>query len=126
MVQRVGAQYMVKKISDYVMAPPAPAETEAVEKVAASAPAAPSLDGQTITDEHGQPLGIARRVADVQVYLITDQRRGLGEQLEQTIVDPEMRVYFHHDDQGRLTGLIYVPDRSKRPAGVSASRADDI
>lgn len=127
MVQRVGAQYALKKISDYVMAPAGQDEAGEGEAAApASAPVVASIDGQTITDEHGQALGTARLVASVAVYLITDQRRGLGEQLQQTVGDPDTRVYFHHDDQGRLAGLIYVPDPSKRPAAVAATRPDDI
>ena len=129
MVQRVGAQYALKKFSDYVMAPP-PADPEPQEPPASqSAPTpavAAAMDGQTINDENGQPLGVARHVGNVAVYLITDQRRGLGEQLEQAIGDPDLRVFFHHDDRGQLDGLIYVPDPAKRPARPDATRADDI
>src|SRR4051812_27880721 len=126
MVQRVGAQYALKKISDYVMAPPpADADPDQPQTAAQSAPAAalasPGIDGQTINDENGAPLGVARHVANVAVYLITDQRRELGNQLQQTIVDPEMRVYFHHDDRGNLDGLIYVPDPTRRPAAPSVT-----
>lgn len=128
MVQKVGAQFVVKKISDYVMAPPPEADADAEAEERASAPARPAsdLDGQTITDEHGEPLGVARRVANVAVYLITDSRRDLEEQLKQTIVDPEGRVFFAHDDRGVLTGLIYVPDPASRPAPTAITRPDDI
>lgn len=127
MVPRVGAQYALKKISDYVMAPPAQEEPGEVEPAApARPPVVANIDGQTINDEQGQPLGTARLVANIAVYLVTDQRRGLGEQLQQIVGDPETRVYVHHDEQGQLAGLIYVPDPSKRPAAVAATRPDDI
>lgn len=129
MVQRVGAQFVVKKISDYVMAPPpqeAEESAEAQPQYQQSAPTAGGLDGQVITDENGDRLGVARQIANVAVYVIADSRAGLEDQLKETITDPEGRVFFHHSESGRLTGLIYVPDPSRRPAPVAAARADDI
>ena len=123
-MQKVGAQFALKKISDYVMAPQAQAEE--TEDEVEDAPVEADLDGQVITDEAGQRLGIARRVANIAVYVITDRRSGLDDQLKTTIVDPEGRVFFHHDDAGRLTGLIYVPDASSQPDAVTVTRADDI
>ncbi|MCC6792078.1 MAG: hypothetical protein IT336_10340 [Thermomicrobiales bacterium] len=126
-MQKVGAQYALKKISDYVMAPPPQAEAaESDVEAAATTPALADLDGQVITDEEGQRIGVARRVANIAVYLIAESRAGLDDQLKSTIVDPESRVFFHHDDAGRLTGLIYAPDPSTQPAPVSVTRADDI
>ena len=127
-MQKVGAQFVVKKISDYVMAPPPRAE-EAEEEEQQQQPATqvgPNLDGQVITDENGERLGVARRLMAVNVYLITDSRSGLENQLKAAIDDPEHRVFFHHQEDGRLTGLIYVPDPSSRPAPVAASRPADI
>jgi hypothetical protein len=126
-VQKVGAQFVVKKISDYVMASP-PQADEAPEEAQeqAAQQAAPNLDGQVIKDEEGQSLGVARRVANVAVYVVTDRRAGLEEQLKATIADPEGKVFFHHAADGTLTGLIYVPDPSSRPAPVSVTRPDDI
>lgn len=125
-MQKVGAQYVIKKVSDYVMAPP-PQADEVEEDVAQPVSGAPNLDGQVIRDEEGQRLGIARRIADVAVYVIADSRSGLEEQLKAIITDPEGRVFFHHDADGRLTGLIYAPDPSRHPAaGVAVTRPDDI
>ena len=124
-MQKVGAQYALKKISDYVMAPQPQAE-EVDEEAVEGAPVQADLDGQVITDEEGQSLGVARRIANVAVYVIADSRAGLEDHLKAAIVDPEGRVFFHHADDGRLTGLIYVPDPSTRPAPVSVTRADDI
>jgi hypothetical protein len=124
-VQKVGAQFVVKKISDYVMAPP-PQADEAPEVAQGAQPAASDLNGQVIKDEEGRSLGVARRVANVAVYLVTDRRAGLEEQLKATITDPEGQVFFHHKEDGTLAGLIYVPDPSSRPAPVSVTRPDDI
>lgn len=123
-MQKIGAQYALKKIGDYVMAPPPQAAETDEETSVAAAPA--DLDGQVITDEEGQSLGVARRVAGVAVYVIAERRAGLEEQLRAAIVDPEGRVFFHHAEDGRLTGLIYVPDPSARPAPVAVTRADDV
>ena len=125
-MQKVGAQFVVKKISDYVMAPPPQAEepTEAEQLQVVQGP--PDLDGQIITDENGDRLGVARRLTGVNVYLIADTRAGLENQLKATIDDPNGRVFFHHAEDGRLTSVIYVPDPSSRPATVAASRPDDI
>jgi hypothetical protein len=119
----------MRKVSDYVMAPPKEAEAEQEETTADAQPRGPEipdLDGQTITDEVGQSLGVARRVANVPVYIITSSRSGLEDQLKATIEDPAGRVFFHHTEDGRLSGLIYVPDPSKRPTPVAVTRADDI
>lgn len=125
-MQKVGAQFVVKKISDYVMAPP-PRDAEEIEEEQPVGQAAPgSLDGQIITDENGEQLGVARHVANVAVYVIAGSRAGLEEQLKETITDPEGKVFFHHSDTGRLMGLIYAPDPSRRPAPVFATRAEDI
>jgi hypothetical protein len=125
-VQKVGASYVMRKVSDYVMAPPKADQVVEEEVEETSVPRVPDLDGQIITDENGASLGTARRVAEVAVYVITENRRGLEDQLKSTIEDPEGRVFFHHAEDGRLTGLIYVPDPASRPAPVAATRADDI
>jgi hypothetical protein len=128
MMQKVGAQYALKKIGDYVMAPPPKAvEEELEEQHPQSAQDSPGdLDGQIITDENGERLGVARRIANVSVYVIAESRSGLEDQLKESVTDEEGRVFFHHNEAGKLTGLIYVPDPGKRPPPVSASRPDDI
>jgi hypothetical protein len=123
-VQKVGASFVVKKLSDYMMSPSR--ETEEQVDARPAEQTAPDLDGQVITDENGERLGVARRLAAVNVYLIADTRAGLDGALVSTIDDPDHRVFFHRDEGGRLTGLIFVPDPSSRPAPVVASRSDDI
>jgi hypothetical protein len=125
-VQKVGASYVFQKVSDYVMTPPKSAEVAEEPGVEEPVPVDAGLDGQVITDEDGARLGIARRVGTVAVYVIADSRRDLEDHLKATIEDPEGRVFFHHADNGRLAGLIYVPQRQGIPSDVDAVRADDI
>ena len=130
MVQKIGAQYLVKRVTDYVMAPPASAaEAEPVPEQQArpSAPevSGPDLDGEEIRDDEGQVLGTARRLRNVAVYVVTD---GFGDRLEvlqQAFEDPETKVLFH-TVEGRLAGLIYVPDPSKAPPRAGGMRADEV
>lgn len=123
-MQRVGASFVVKKLGDYMMSPPRASEEPDDERPVESA--ALDLDGQVITGEDGERLGVARRLTAVNVYLIADTRAGLDGALMSTIDDPDHRVFFHHAEDGRLSGLIFVPDPSSRPAPVAASRSDDI
>jgi hypothetical protein len=128
MVQKIGAQYLVKRVTDYVMAPPASAaEPESEQQPSSSAPEVigPDLDGEEIRDDEGQRLGIARRLRDVAVYIVSD---GFGDRLavlQQAFEDPETKVLFHTVD-GRLAGLIYVPDPSKAPPRAGGMRADEV
>jgi hypothetical protein len=128
MVQRIGAQYLVKRVTDYVMAPPAQAGEPANAETVAAAPAAesgPDLDGEEVRDDEGKRLGIARRLRDIAVYVVADGFGDRVETLQRCIEDPETRVLFHTVD-GRLAGLIYVPDPSKAPARSGGMRADDV
>jgi hypothetical protein len=123
-VQKIGAQYLVKKFADYVTAPP-PEAPEAEPGELEAAPELPDLDGQAIADDDGQPLGTARRLRDVAVYVVSEGFGDRAEELTRCIDDPESRVLFHTVD-GRLAGLIYVPDPSKAPKRTSGLRADEV
>jgi hypothetical protein len=131
MVQKIGAQYLVKRISDYVTAPPATAEAKAEEPAEArTTPGQETddsvdLDGEAIRDDDGQVIGIARRIRNVAVYVISDTSANRLETLQECVDDPESRVLFQTVD-GRLAGLIYVPDPEKAPPRVGGFRADDI
>jgi hypothetical protein len=131
MVQKIGAQYLMKRVSDYVTAPPATAEAKATEPTEPRATAAHdidesnNLDGEAIRDDDGQVIGIARRVRDVAVYVISDTSANRLDVLHGCVDDPESRVLFQTVD-GRLVGLIYVPDPDKAPPRVGGFRADDI
>jgi hypothetical protein len=127
MVQKIGAQYLVKRVTDYVMAPSAEGEAAPGETAAAPAAAAsgPDLDGEEIRDDEGQRLGTARRLRETAVYVVADGFGDRVEALQRCIEDPETRVLFHTVD-GRLAGLIYVPDPNKAPARSGGMRADEV
>jgi hypothetical protein len=131
MVQKIGAQYLVKRISDYVTAPPATAESKAMEStetrptIAETLEDGHDLDGEAIRDDDGQVIGIARRIRNIAVYVISDTSTHRLEALQECVDDPESRVLFQTVD-GRLAGLIYVPDPEKAPPRVGGFRADDI
>jgi hypothetical protein len=122
-VQKIGAQYLVKKFTDYVTAPPAEAPEQ--EPGMPAATALPDLDGQVIEDDEGQPIGTAHRLRDVAVYVVSRGYGDRAEELRECIGDPESRVLFHTVD-GRLAGLIYVPDPSKAPRQAAGMRADEV
>jgi hypothetical protein len=130
-VQKIGASYVMKKVTDYVTAPPPQAaqreavdETERAPRAPDQAPADP-LHGQVITDEDGQTVGTARRVPGVAVYVIAPAYANATAEFERALDDPETRLLFHREDD-RLVGLIYVPDPSQAPEPVAGMRADDI
>lgn len=131
MVQKIGAQYLVKRISDYVTAPPTQPESQVTEPTETRATTAPDiddsvdLDGEAIRDDDGQVIGIARRIRNVAVYVVSDTSSNRLETLQNCVDDPESRVLFQTVD-GRLAGLIYVPDPEKAPPRVGGFRADDI
>jgi hypothetical protein len=129
LVQKIGAQYLVKRISDYVTAPPPPAAGPAEQSSEVTAePEEPSvdlLDGQMVRDEDGNSVGIARRVREVAVYFVGEGFGDRVQTLQEAIDDPETKILFHSVDN-RLAGIIYVPDPSKRQAKSSGMRADDV
>jgi hypothetical protein len=110
-----------------MVAPPPPAAEPEPEQPASgeSVATGPDLDGEEIRDDEGERLGTARRLRDVAVYVVTDGFGDRVEALQQCFDDPECRVLFHTVD-GRLAGLIYVPDPSKAPPRAGGMRADEV
>jgi hypothetical protein len=130
LVQKIGAQYLVKRISDYVTAPQPAEDSEQPQPVdAPSRPVEESvpdlLDGQVVRNEEGQSVGIARRVHEVSVYVIGEGFGDRVQMVQDAIDDPDSNILFHSVD-GRLAGIIYVPDPSKRVAKSTGMRADDV
>lgn len=126
-MQVLGTQYALKKITDYVMAPPPQQGGEEPEEAPQQqAQTIGSLDGQVITDENGARLGVARHVANVAVYVVADRRTGLHAELRACLADETPSVFVQQTEEGTVTGLIYVPSPDRRPAPVTAQRADDI
>lgn len=142
---KMGASYVIKKFADEVMAEPKAAVESAMAtaldsgagRTAAtapspSAPGAPpqkatdEWDGQQITNEDGEVIGIARRVRQVGLYVISNGFGDLASELESCVLDEESRRFFVHDAQGLVAGLIYAPHPDKMPVRAEAFRADEI
>lgn len=116
-MQKMAASFVAKRVADQLMAPPTK-RTEPTE--AASGP-----DGEVFHDEDGQPLGTAYKVPGVSVFVVSDGYDSPQDELERCLAEPESRLFFHTED-GRITGLVYVPDPSRAPRRVEAIRADDV
>lgn len=116
-MQRIGGQYLAKRLADQLLAPPArPAE-----------PAAPDedLDGQVFRDDEGEPVGTARRVPGVAVYVVADGTGDHADELARCLEEPGSRLYWRAEE-GRITGLIYAPDPDRVVVRVAATRADEV
>ncbi len=131
MVQKIGAQYIGKKLYDTLMAPPpepVQVENEQGAPVQVDASAMPDLTGQTITDERGEAIGHAQRVQNVAVYVIVELGDDPNAELARCLAEPGMRLFFQMDGD-RIAGLIYAPDpdrvREQKPR-ARAVRADDV
>ena len=131
MVQKIGAQYVGKKLYDTLMAPApqrAQVEDEQGEPEAVDASAMPDLTGQTITDERGAAVGRARRLREVAVYVIAEPGDDAEAELTRCLAEPGMQLLFQMDGD-RIAGLIYAPSpervREERPRS-RAVRADDV
>jgi hypothetical protein len=129
-VPRMGASWALKKFADEVMASPQSQETapdtESTPTATAAKPETDELDGQLVSDQHGEVIGTARRLRGIAVYLVSDSYGNLEQELEHCVLDDESRRYFARDDKGRLTGIIYAPHPDRMPKRAEAFRAEDI
>ncbi len=119
-MQKIGAQYVLKKITDQVMAPPKEAEpvVEAEEPVRQIGP-----DSVIVTDEEGNEL-VAYRL-DVEVYAVTHGRGRAEAALARSLGGENVQVMVQREG-GRITGIIYVPEPGGDEPRGEATRADDI
>ncbi|HEY8448479.1 MAG TPA: hypothetical protein VIL01_15365 [Thermomicrobiales bacterium] len=129
-MQKIGAQYVAKRIYDSVLATPKP-ETDETEGVSAAAPQpeekpAHDLDGQIVRDENGAELGTAHRIPGIAVYMVYDGYGSPRDQFDRLVEDPETRLYVQRDGSGRILGLIYVPDPSRLPQRPAGLRPDEV
>lgn len=128
MVPKIAGQYIVKRISDQIMAPPASAadqEADEQQPRVAAPPVVDELDGQVVADDEGQPVGTARRLATIGVYVVAERKGEAEVELLRAINDPDGRLLVRSED-GRVVALIYVPDPAGAPARVEGIRSDDI
>ena len=124
MVPKIAGQYVAKRLYDNIMAPP-PQRTEETEDEAPPEHDVEDLDGQVVTDDEGRPVGMARRLRGVAVYVVADRYASPESELLRSVNEPESRLLIRSED-GRLTALIYVPDPATAPLRVDGIRSDDI
>ncbi len=121
MMQKIGGQYALKKLGDYMLSSPkeeevgAPAE-EAVEYVQTGP------DTIMIEDADGNEF-VAHRM-DVEVYVVT-HRGSPSASLVRSLDEPETTQVYTQREGSRIASIIYVPEAREEPR-ASASRADDI
>jgi len=131
MVQKIGAQYIGKKLFDTLMAPPpqpVQVENEQGASVHVDTSAMPDLTGRTITDERGAAIGHAQRLHDVVVYVIAEPGDDPDAELTRCLAEPGMRLLFQMDGD-RIAGLIYAPNPERvreQRSRSHAVRADDV
>lgn len=134
MVQKIGAQYIAKRVADQLLNPTPATQpaAEAAQSVQAQAQAPAATTGRSqapeviaVNDETGRSIGSAYRVAEVAVYVVTSPHLDRASELEHSFADPETQVYFHHEN-GRLAGIIYAPPRSRTLGNLQGGRADDV
>ena len=133
MVQKIGAQYLAKKIADQMLNPtpaaqPASAEqSQATQSISttSSSPRSQGSDMLLVNDENGRTIGAAYRVPDVAVYVVTNPQFDRAAELELGLSDSDTQVYFHHEN-GRLAGIIYAPSKTRSLGDLQGGRADDV
>ncbi len=141
---KMGASYVIKKFADEIMSEPKAAiESAMATALDPAAPAQPGAaaarqsaagtqslvdewDGQSVSNEEGEVIGTARRVRQVNLYVISDSTADLASELETCVLDEESRRFFVHDDQGRIVGLVYAPHPDRMPVRAEGFRADDV
>lgn len=136
MVQKIGAQYLAKKIADQMLNP-----TQAAPAAQQSGPDQGNVQQSTVNnstsaqrqgsdmlvvnDENGHSIGAAYRVAEVAVYVVTNPQFDRAHELERSIGEADTQVYFHHEN-GRLAGIIYAPSKTQTLGDLHGGRADDV
>jgi hypothetical protein len=127
-VPKIAGQYVIKRIYDQVLAPPPERQGDSADpdpQQRVEEQFVDELDGQGVLDDEGHPVGIARRLASIGVYVVSDRRGDAEAELLRALNDPNSQLLIRSDD-GRVTGLIYVPDPDSASPGVEGIRSDDI
>lgn len=123
-MQKIGAQFLLKKAKDQLLAPPSPDEpvAEAPQTQYVAAPSGP--DSVEVHDEEGNLIGTAYRV-DATVYAVTYGRGRPDAALARALNEENPQVLVQRSGS-RITGVIYVPDPNSDGPRGAATRADDI
>ena len=132
MLQRTAGTFIAKKIKDEFFTAP----KEDVDDEPEYRPSAPQQhyendqqDGAEYRDENGRLLGYTRRVGDIAVYAVTSAHGSPHAALSEALRDPNSQLVFQSTN-GRVSGLIYVPDPDAAPGSSSGDsrgfRSDDV
>lgn len=123
-MQRMAGAYIANRIKQELFDSPQANDDEVteVDEVAE----ADELDGQIVHDDAGQAIGRAYRLAEVGVYVVTDDGRPEAALLR-ALRDPDCQLIFQTAGN-RATAIIYVPEPvAEAPRGtVRGMRADDV
>lgn len=118
-MQKIGAQYLLKKVADQVMTPKEEAPVaETYVEVTKTGP-----DTIDVHDDEGNLIGTAYRV-DVAVYAVTYGRGRPEAALARSLAEENTQIMVQREGS-RIASVIYVPDPNGAPRG-EATRADDI
>ena len=121
-MQTKASAYLAKRIGDELLKPSKPTEPAEPDE---PEPPADELEGQVFLDEHERSLGTSYRLPGVAVYVVTDGYANREEELARCLPEPQPRIFLRRED-GRITGLIYVPDPSRAPRRPDGMRASEV
>jgi hypothetical protein len=119
-MQKIGAQYLLRKVKDQVLMPAK--EEPVAEGNLVATPSGP--DSIVVHDDEGNVIGTAYRV-DVEVYAVTYGKGRPDAALARSLNDENAQVLVQREGS-RITSVIYVPDPNNTGTRGDAVRADDI
>jgi hypothetical protein len=123
MMQRTIAAYVANKVKDEIFNPKQVDESGDVQVVE---PAVDPLDGELIRDSEGRSLGLAYRVPNVAVYVVSGSNADPDAELERALNDPDTETIIHWEGD-EIAALVFVPAQARGGAsGIRGVRADDV
>ena len=120
-MQKIGGQFALKKLGDYMLSSPKEAEAPDAESYTVESTAT-GPDTIMIEDGDGNEL-VAYRL-DVEVYVVP-HRGSPAAALVRALDEPESTQIFTQREGSRISGIIYVPEAREEPR-AAASRPEDI
>ena len=125
-MQRTIATYLAARVKDEIFAKPNQETEPEQEQIEAPAQVEHDpLDGELIRDDDGNPLGRATRMQDISVYVVAPRSASAEHEFQRGLEDPETEVIWHQED-GRITALIYVPTQGSMAGETEGFRPDDV
>lgn len=126
MIQRTVGMYVANRIKDELFKPPAEPE-EVDEGYQEQETYEDPLDGEVITNDAGETLGVAHRLANVAVYVVGARGVNANAEMERALNDPETEIVIHREGR-EITALVYIPSIAARTpqAATRGFRADDV